>query len=128
MTHRVYLAGGMKSGWQDKVIEACRYKDVIFYDPRSHGFTTEIEYTSWDLSHAADADIVFAYLEIDNPSGFGLMLELGYCTNALHHNIFVEDPNESRTHQCGMARTVASESYIGFDKGIAALLRQLIKR
>lgn len=125
MTTYVYLAGGMKSGWQDRVIEACHDKDVVFFGPRSHGCTNEAEYTAWDLKHARNADTVFAYLEMDNPSGFGLMLELGYCTDAAHHNIFVEDANEPRTHQCGMARTVAQENYVGFNNGVRALRRLL---
>ena len=124
----IYLAGGMRSGWQDKVIAACHHLDVKFYDPRAHGLTDEREYTLWDLNHAKDADYVFAYMGADNPSGLGMMLEIGYCIGAMGHTIFVEDAGDPRAKSYGMARVVSAENYVGFDVGIAALLRQLVKR
>lgn len=123
----VYLAGGMKSNWQDKVIEACQHKRIQFLDPRSHGLTDEREYTAWDLWAVRQADYVFGYLEKDNPGGHGLMVEFGYGVDAMHELIFVEDEGDERTRFYGMVRSISGESFVGFDRGLAYLKAELEK-
>ena len=68
---KVYLSGGMRSGWQDKVIAEC--PGLEFIDPRDHGLHSSMEY----MLSVRRCDILFAYLEKDNPSGLGLALEVG---------------------------------------------------
>lgn len=119
---RVYLAGGMRGGWQDRVIEACEGLNVEFFDPRSHGLKDEVEYTHWDLEHVNLADCVFAYVEKDNPSGHGMMLELGYCAGMNWWKIFVEEEDDPRTKYFGMARTISNEAVVGLEAGIERLL------
>jgi hypothetical protein len=34
-------------------------------------------YTAWDIHHVKNCDIVFAYMEASNPSGYGLAFEVG---------------------------------------------------
>ena len=74
----VYLAGGMRSGWQNKVKQI---PNIIFFDPRDKE-TDDIwdvkKYGPWDLAHIRRSDIVFAYMEKDNPSGYGMSCEIGY--------------------------------------------------
>jgi nucleoside 2-deoxyribosyltransferase len=72
---KVYLSGGMKTGWQDKfrAVEGHTY-----FDPRDHGLTVPKEYVAWDLERVSECDLVIAYLEASNPSGIGLSVELGY--------------------------------------------------
>ena len=90
----IYLAGGMRDGWQDEVIKACQaFADIQFLDPRTHGFTEEQDYTAWDLWAVRQSDYVFAYMEKGNPAGQGLMLELGY-SSGYAQSIFVEDEGD----------------------------------
>lgn len=121
----IYLAGGMKSGWQDKVIKALDSPRICWLDPRTHNFTEELDYTAWDLRAVAKSDYVFAYLEKDNPGGHGLMLEIGYAIDALHEIIFVEDEGDERTRFYGMARAAAKKSFKDLDKAIAHMKKQL---
>src|SRR5690242_4744596 len=101
---KVYLAGGLSSGWQAKVIEACA--SFIYFNPQDlnnpvdpYGASVERLRFIAVLERGAirDCDIVFAYLEKDNPSGLGLSAEIGY-GNAHHkHIIFVDERNDSRS-------------------------------
>jgi len=44
----------------------------------------------WDLFYVEKCDILFAYMQEDNPSGFGLTLEIGFA-RALHKPIILVD-------------------------------------
>jgi nucleoside 2-deoxyribosyltransferase len=72
----IYLAGGFKSKWQQKVKNVC--KSCIFIDPSKHHLKEAKEYTTWDLYTIKKSDIIFAYLENSNPGGYSLALEVGY--------------------------------------------------
>ena len=86
---KVYLAGGMNSSWQAKVIEA--YHDQFeFYNPMDHQLDKSKEYAVWDLFYVQRADLVFAYMERTNPSGYGLTLEIGFA-KALNKTIILVD-------------------------------------
>lgn len=83
METKVYLSGGMNnSNWQQDVIRELEAtgKGYVFYNPREHKLSQSREYTIWDLFYVKNCDIVFAYMQKDNPSGFGLTLEIGYAT------------------------------------------------
>lgn len=88
----VYLAGGMRSGWQDMMPCGPRY-----LDPRSHGLTNPDDYTAWDLRAIGQCDVLFGYMEESNPSLYGLCLEVGYA-KALGKRIILVD-GLSREHQ-----------------------------
>lgn len=82
---KIYLAEGMRSNWQDQVMNIKRYPDqtMTFYDPRNKNVENERklsleEYGTWDLHYIKQCDIVFGYMERDNPSGVGMACELGY--------------------------------------------------
>lgn len=73
----IYLAGGFHSNWQDKLIS--KYSDnFVFYNPQNNCLSNAREYTIWDLYHIDKCDILFGFMEIGNPSGFGIALEIGY--------------------------------------------------
>jgi hypothetical protein len=128
MTLKVYLAGGMKSGWQDYVIESCEGLDVEFFDPRTSGCTAEEDYTAWDLEKANESDCLFCYMEIDNPGGHGMMVEMGYCASpTLWYKIFVEDKGDHRSPYYGMARMLCNESFIGLAPAVEALKAWIVK-
>ena len=115
----VYLAGGMKSDWQDRVIAACPH--LAFRDPRTHGLTDETEYTEWDLRGIRDSQIVLAYMDAGNPSGFGLSLEVGYA-RALGRTIFyVNEDAPERQRRFGMVRACADQVFDSLDAAIEAL-------
>jgi nucleoside 2-deoxyribosyltransferase len=122
----VYLAGGMRSNWQDRVIHAV--SGVEWRDPRSHGLTEEKEYTKWDLYAVQECDVVFAYMDHDNPSGYGMCLEMGYA-HALGKKIILVDmrsPVDARFRNwMGMARSVAHYNARDMEDGIFALLKLL---
>lgn len=72
----MFLSGGFKMNWQSNLIESLRHK-FLFYNPSEHCLEDSAQYTAWDLHYIKKCDIVFAYMEATNPSGYGLMLELG---------------------------------------------------
>lgn len=73
---KVFLSGGFKSNWQAKVIKAADDK-FIFFNPKEHGLEHSDFYTTWDIHFVKECDILFAYMEESNPSGYGLAFELG---------------------------------------------------
>jgi hypothetical protein len=77
-TIKVYLAGGMKSSWQQKIINSCNGLNFEFINPQQHGLDIPSQYTHWDLFGVKNCDILFGYMEEINPSGFGLSAEIGY--------------------------------------------------
>ena len=91
MTTEVYLAGGMNdSDWQARVIKEVKSKDILFYNPREHQLNDSVEYTVWDLYYVKKCDILFAYMQKENPSGIGLTLEVGFA-RALDKTIILID-------------------------------------
>lgn len=85
----VYLAGGMESGWQDRVKEAC--PEFNYIDPRDSN-----NWTAWDVSGVKQADVIFAYLEEDNPSGWRMTLEMGIVVGQGKFIIFVNEVFDPR--------------------------------
>ena len=86
-----YLAGGMRSTWQDKVKN--EFPEIQWHDPREHGLSEPREYTAWDLDKVRSSAIVFAYFTKDNPSGFGMSAEIGYA-RALNKLIILVDEQD----------------------------------
>lgn len=92
---KVYLSGGMVSGWQDKVKEAVL--GLEYLDPRDHGFRDPVMYSTWDARAVDEADFVFAYLEATNPSGLGLAAEIGRACVQGKFIIFIDEWSDHRT-------------------------------
>jgi nucleoside 2-deoxyribosyltransferase len=85
----IFLSGGFKSDWQLKLTE--RYGDKFqFYNPRDHKISEPHLYASWDIHYVRKCDIIFAFMEASNPSGFGLMFEIGMAY-ALNKTIILID-------------------------------------
>lgn len=81
----VYLAGGFKSNWANDVRESLEGYPIRFIDPKTKEFkngervTMDVnEYGKWDLHFIRQSDIVFVFVERDNPSCIGLACEAGY--------------------------------------------------
>ena len=73
---KVFLSGGFKSNGQSKVIQQLPVS-FVFFNPREHGLELSDLYTTWDIHFVKECDILFAYMESANPSGYGLAFELG---------------------------------------------------
>ncbi len=115
----IYLAGGMKSGWQDKVIAAAPAN--AYFDPRKHGLVTPSLYTQWDTDAIQRSDLVIAVMEKDNPSGFGLSFEVGYVYSLSIPVWFVMSAADERYKYFGMVGA-ASDHIFG---SMAELLEEL---
>jgi len=80
----VYLAGGLRSGWQDEVIEAC--PDVEFLNPRDAYLEAKEsgepedpkDYVRRDVEWLRKCDVVFLFQESDLPETANCSWELGY--------------------------------------------------
>lgn len=122
----VYLAGGFISGWQDVAMTAC--PDADYLDPRTHGLTEPSTYTAWDLNAIRECDIVFAVLEVTNPGGYALALELGYARSRGKYVILVDEKSSldpSIRRYLAMLHAVSDEVYDSLEVGILALGRMI---
>ena len=91
---KVFLSGGFKSNWQQRVIDRLIDK-FVFFNPREHLLDDPYEYTYWDIHFIRQADIIFAYLEKANPSGLGLIFEIGIAYG-LNKTIVLVDEKSGR--------------------------------
>lgn len=86
----VYLAGGMRSDWRRHV------RDLIpqlrYLEP-SRDLASLNEYAALDLHLVKRADVVFGFMERENPAGHGLAVELGFAYALGKTTILVLEPN-----------------------------------
>lgn len=117
---KVYLAGGMHNTWRTTVLNECWHKcSAEFLDPTTHSLTNEDEYTAWDLLNIKQSDIVFAYMDNENPSGYGLCVEVGYAKALGKTIILVIDYLDNlRDQYFGMVRSCADVVVNNLDDGI----------
>lgn len=95
MDIKIFLSGGMnESNWQQEVINLVGQDGYIYFNPREHFLSNANEYTMWDLFYVKNCDVIFAYMQKDNLSGFGLTLEIGYAA-ALGKQIILVDEKSS---------------------------------
>lgn len=121
----VYLAGGFRSGWQQRVMS--EVPGIHYMDPSKHGLSDPVHYTEWDLQAIRQSDVIFAYLEASNPAGFALSLEVGFA-KALGKTVILVDEKSAidaqLSRQLQMVRTVADATFGSLEEGIS-LLKQL---
>ena len=116
---KVYLAGGLNSDWRDKVMR--EIPDAIYIDPRTHDLEDNARaYTAWDLLGVERCDVLFAYLERDNPSGIGMALEMGYAKAKGKPILLVDERCDGHTNMLRAAATVAVST---FSEGLSLLCR-----
>ncbi|MBN9657099.1 MAG: hypothetical protein J0H49_02920 [Acidobacteria bacterium] len=120
----IYLAGGMRSDWQAKVIAELPDWDVV--DPRSHHLADERQYTYWDLQGVRKSDWVLAFLEASNPGGYNLAVEVGFA-KALGRKIVLVDEKSSADSTVqkytGMLRVCADVTPKTLDDALTFLKR-----
>ena len=105
---KIYLAGGLTNNWHNKVISKFEDK-FIFFNPRNHNLPESAMFTTWDLHFVRQSDILFGYLEKENPSGFGLSLEIGYA-KALGKTIILVDEKSVRDEDFANRFKIVRES------------------
>lgn len=105
----VYLAGGFKTAWQDRVVERLSTLGFTCCDPRVHGLDDPKEYTAWDLEGVKRSDMVMAYLDNGNPYGANMALECGYA-HALGKPVVFVSEKEPRGWSMLHALAVADEA------------------
>lgn len=118
MKQKVYLAGGFKSSWQKKVK---KITNVKFIDPKEKEQTKQFqwfEYGCWDLHHIKQSDICFVYMEKENPSGFGLSVEIGYAKALGKTVILVLETGHEKYKYLQFLKTVADVVYDNLQEGI----------
>lgn len=117
MDTKVYLSGGMnESNWQQKVIDEVGHEGYTFFNPREHMLEDSKQYTFWDLYYVEKCDIVFAYMEAQNPSGYGLTLEIGYAKALNKPILLVDRRSETVQDFSKYFKIVRESSTIVFDR------------
>lgn len=113
MKNKVYLAGGIRSNWQEKVIEA--NPKLEFYNPRTKEVDRTLtlpEFGTWDLHYIKKCDLVFAYMEKTNPSGIGMSVEMGFAHGLGKTVVLVLEPGNEKI----------KDSYLQFMKKAADIV------
>lgn len=114
----IYLAGGMKDGWQEKVSPLLIGHELL--DPRSWSDPDPAVYTARDLEGIHRADCLLVHMSSSNPSGFGLSVELGYAYALKKPIIFVDEiRTDWRTGYFGMHRQMATRVFLSLEEAAA---------
>lgn len=120
METKVYLAGGIRSGWQNNMP---KINGVEYFDPskkESDKSLTLSEFGTWDLHFIKESNIVFAYMEKTNPSGIGMAVEIGYAKALGKTVILCIEPNNDtiKQHRLDFMKKVSDVVYETFDEAV----------
>lgn len=119
---KVYLAGGMKSDWAKKVMSCS--DNIIWVNPKDKDETgmSVNQYGTWDLHFIWRSDIVFVYVEKDNPSCIGLSCEAGYAKGLGKTVILVlEESNVIKNDYLSFITQMADITFDNIEDGIKYL-------
>lgn len=117
MKQKVYLAGGFFD-WREKVKSI---SDMEFFDPKLKPNKHWSEYGTWDIHFIKNCDILFAYIDKGNPSGYGLALEIGYAKALNKTVIFVIEPGHEKERYFDFLKVCADVVYDNLNDGIEYL-------
>jgi hypothetical protein len=120
----VYLAGGMRTRWRERVAEGITGLHVISPSEKEQQREMSLaEYGTWDLHFIRQADIIFGYMERTNPSGIGLACELGYAFGKDKTVILVleKDSEHFKDRYLAFLEKVAGVVFYDLNKGIEYL-------
>lgn len=119
--NKVYLAGGMNSDWREKCKSIYLGYNVEFFDPKLKPDKHYSEYGTWDIHYIKQCDILFAYMEKTNPSGYGMVAEMGYAKALNKTVIFVLEPGHEKDRYFQFLKQFADVVYESLDEGIEYL-------
>lgn len=114
MKQKVYLAGGMHSEWRHDVKQLEGFK---FFDPMGYNDSL-YEYGRRDLLAVKECDILFLYIDKDNPSGYGACVEAGYAKALGKTVISVLDRKHPKHDYIQFVGIVSDVVYYDLDKAI----------
>lgn len=117
----IYLAGGMKDGWQDRIAPLLAGHELL--DPRSWSDPDPAVYTERDLDAIRRADGIFVHMSSANPSGFGLSVELGFAYALGKKIVFCDEiSGDWRSRYFGMHRQMATAVHKTVEDAVRALV------
>lgn len=90
---KVFLSGDTRTDWQSTIMD--RFPDHTFFDPRTLSNKTYKEMAETELNWINQSDIVFAYLNKENPYGFGTCFEIGYSVAQKKTIVYVDEKQVS---------------------------------
>lgn len=120
MKNKVYLAGGFTSDWRES-IKSHFINDIEIFDPKLKPDKHWSEYGTWDVHYIKQCDILFAYMEKTNPSGYGLSAEIGYAKALNKTVILVIEPGHEKDRYFQFLKQFADVVYETLDEGIEYL-------
>lgn len=125
MKQTVYLAGGFKSDWANKVKECSDKFNWINPKEKEYKNGERVimnvdEYGKWDLHYIKQSDIVFVYVEKENTSCIGLCVEAGFAKGLAKTVILVLEPNHEtiRDSYLSFVTQVADITFDNLEEGI----------
>ena len=122
---KVFLSGGFKSNWQSKIIKELQ-NQFFFFNPKNHGLNKSKLYTAWDIHFVKECDIIFAYMENTNPSGYGIALEVGIAYSLGKTIILIDERSENDLDFANYFKIVHESSnvvFTNYDEGKEFLLK-----
>lgn len=120
MKNKVYLAGGF-SDWREKVKAIYLGYNIEFFDPKLKPDKHWSEYGTWDIHYVKQCDICFAYMDKNNPSGYGLSAEIGYAKALNKTVILVIEPGHEKDKYFQFLKNFADVVFESLDEGIEFL-------
>lgn len=118
---KIYLCGGLKTNWQKKFISKFLERQFTIYNPVYHGYKLPEQYIVWDLHYIKECDLVFAYMESSNPSGYGLAAEIAYA-KALNKTVILIDERSEVDEEFAryflFVKNMADISFSNYNDGI----------
>jgi hypothetical protein len=118
---KVYLAGGMHSDWRSPIIKAMEKLNVQCYDPCKHGLVNPDAYSYWDRKAIMESDVIVAYMDSDNPSGYGLCFEVGLALGQCKTVIFIDAFADERYNYFDIVRASSTIVVDSIDDAIEVL-------
>ena len=121
MNFTIYLSGGHRSKWRDKVTQL-NFGEYI--DPSDNGLKNPLEYTAWDFAAIDRSDLVFAYMEATNPIGLGLAVEIGYAAAKGKYIILVDEKSKTDdeyNRAFAIVRASSDSVFTSMDEGVNSL-------
>lgn len=130
---KVYLAGGFKSDWADKVkgsnnnFDFINPKEMEYKEGKRISMNVN-EYGNWDLHFIKQCDIVFVYVERTNTSCIGLCCEAGFAKGLGKTVITVLEPNHETIKDTNLSfiTQVSDIVFETFEDGVEYLKKFII--
>jgi nucleoside 2-deoxyribosyltransferase len=97
---KVFLSGGTRNAWHDRVKAAFPVHE--FFDPRTLARLDMRTIAETERRWLDECDVLFFYLEQDNPSGLGSAFEVGYSVANSKPVVFVDERRNSHTEWLGI--------------------------